>query len=235
VDDWVMPEAWIYDFGGSYADNVKHPTRWTFATDPNTLKGIQFRSDLMNKYKVMVPPSGLAAMGGMGTSNMFENGTSAMFLSGIWKTPTFRQIKDFKWDVVMLPKGPKGNRAFSTGGSGYGILKSSTRKKDAWELVKYISGSEGGKRLAATGFAQPALMKVASSPDFIDNQDPLNKKMLLEAVKHVKYAPLCKNWAETVNSIIGPELDKVWTGGETAEEAMARLKPVLAEKPPVTK
>jgi multiple sugar transport system substrate-binding protein len=232
VDDWVMPQPWVYDFGGSYANDVKHPTQWTFATDPHTLAGVQFRADLIYKYKVMLPPSGLAAMGGMGTSDMFVNGSTAMFLSGLWKTPNFRQIKDFGWDIVMFPKGPNGYRAFGTGGSGYGILKNSTHKKDAWELVKYISGEAGAKKLAATGLAQPSLMAAANSPLFLDNQDPHNKKMLLEAVKYVKYSPMCKNWHETVDGIIGPELDRVWNGSESAEEAMQKLKTQLDKNPP---
>ncbi|HJT25541.1 MAG TPA: sugar ABC transporter substrate-binding protein, partial [bacterium] len=137
IDEWPLFDAWVYDAGGSFADNVKHPTKWTFATDPDTEKGIQFRADLMNKYKFMLPPASLSAMGGMGTSDMFVNGQVAMYLSGLWPTPRFRQqIKDFKWDVVMLPKNNTGFRAFSTGGSGYGILKISKHKKEAWDLIK---------------------------------------------------------------------------------------------------
>jgi multiple sugar transport system substrate-binding protein len=235
VDDWVMLESWVYDFGGSYVDDVKHPTHWTFAEDPHTLEGIQFRSDLINKYKVMLPPSSISAMGGLGNADLFLNGEAAMFLSGIWKTPAFRNIKKFKWDVVMLPKGPNNYRAFSTGGSGYGILKSSSYKKEAWELVQFISGEEGAKKLASTGLAQPALMKIANSPNFLDGQDPVNKKMLLEAIKYVKYGPLCENWTEIQSGIIGPELEKVWSGTETPEQAMANLKPMLEAKPPKTK
>ena len=174
-------------------------------------------------------------MGGMGTSDMFVNGTVAMYLSGIWPTPKFRPIKNFKWDVAMFPKNNNGYRAFSTGGSGYGILKSSTHKKEAWELVKYISGEQGAKKLAATGLAQPAIMSAANSPLFLDGKDPQNKKMLFEAMKYVKYNPMCKNWAEVHDSIMGPELDKVWNGTETAVEALAKLKPVLENNPPQTK
>jgi multiple sugar transport system substrate-binding protein len=232
VDDWVMPEAWIYDLGGSYVDDVKRPTRWTFATDPNSLKGVQFRADLIHRYKVMVPPSGVQGMGGLGSTGMFETGTSAMFLSGIWKTPAFRGIKDFPWDVVMLPKGPAGTRAFSTGGSGYGIMGNSKHKQEAWRLVQFLSGEEGAKKFASSGFAQPALMSVANSPVFLDNQAPLNKKMLLKAVEYVKFPPVCANWREAVESFIGPELDKVWNGTETVEKAMSNLKPVLEKNPP---
>jgi ABC-type glycerol-3-phosphate transport system substrate-binding protein len=234
VDEWPLWDAWVYCAGGSFVDNVKKPTKWTFATDPNTLKGIQFRADLMNKHKIMLPPSGLSAMGGIGTSDMFVNGSVAMYLSGIWQTPKFRGIKDFKWDVVMFPKNPSGYRAFSTGGSGYGILKSSKRKKEAWRLVKYISGEDGAKKLAETGLAQPAIMSAANSPLFLDGKDPQNKKMLFDAMNYVKYNPMCKNWTEVHDSIIGPELDKVWNGDKTAAEAMAKLKPILEKMPPLT-
>jgi multiple sugar transport system substrate-binding protein len=134
----------------------------------------------------------------------------------------------------MLPKAPNGFRAFSTGGSGYGILKTSAHKKEAWELIKFISGEEGAKRLAATGLAQPALMSVSNSPLFLDGQDPQNKKMVLDAMKYVKYNPMCKNWFEVHDSIIGPELDKVWNGTETPAEALDKLKPALEQNPPDT-
>ena len=234
VDEWPIWDAWMYDAGGSFADSVKHPTKWTFAEDPASAKGIQFRADLMNKYKIMLPPASQTAMGGT-SADMFVNGTAAMYLSGLWPTPQFRQIKDFKWDIVMLPKNNNGFRAFGTGGSGYGILKSSAHKKEAWELVKYISGEEGEKRLAATGLAQPALMSAANSSLFLDGKDPQNKKMLLEAMKYVKYNPICRNMTEIHDSVMGPELDKVWTGTETVEEAMEHLKPLLEKNPPETK
>jgi multiple sugar transport system substrate-binding protein len=165
---------------------------------------------------------------------MFENGTAAMYFSGLWKVPQFSQIKDFKWDVAMFPKNPEGFRGFSTGGSGYGILKSSKHKEAAWELVKYISGDEGARALAGTGLAQPAIMSVANSPTFLNGQDPQNKKMVLDAMKYVKYNPMCKNWFEVHDSIIGPELDRVWNGTESAKDAMESLKSELDKNPPQT-
>jgi len=236
VEDWTMIEPWIYSAGGKMADDVKKPTKWVLAEDPGFVQGIQERADLMYKYKIMPPPSTMSAMGGMGTSDMFVNSTSAMFLSGIWKTPTFRtQIKDFKWDVVMFPKGPTGIRAFGTGGSGYGILKTSTHKAEAWKLVKFIAGEIGAKRLAQTGLAQPAMQNVSAGPDFLDGKDPLNKKMLLEAVKYVKYMPMAKNSQEIQNGVVVPVLDKVWSGTINAQQAADLLKPQLAKQPPLTK
>jgi len=232
VDDWAMSDNWVYGAGGSFVDDAKHPTKWTFATDPNTLKGIQFRADLMNKYKVMMPPTGNVAMGGLGNSDIFKNGMSAMFLSGYWKVPNFREITKFKWDIVMQPQSPDGHRGFPTGGSGYGILSSSKHKQAAWELIKYLSGVEGAKKMAATGLAVPVLMSVARSPIFLDNQPPDNKKMILDAIQYSVYNPLCVNWTEVHDGMMGPELDRVWNGTDTPEEAMEKIKPLLDKNPP---
>ena len=232
VDDNPNWDAWVYDAGGSAVDDVKHPTKWTYAEDPKTLQGLQFRADLIYKHKVLIPPASITAMGGTGTSDLFATGRAAMFLSGIWKTPMFREIKNFKWDVALFPKNPDGTRTLTTGGSGYGVLKTSKHKQEAWELVKFLSGEEGAKRLAATGLTQPALMNIANSPAFLDGKDPLNKKFLLEAVKYVKYGPMCRNWGEVSAGLITPELDKVGNGTETAEEALKKLKPLLEKNPP---
>jgi hypothetical protein len=56
--------------------------------------------------------------------------------------------------------------------------------------------------------------------------------MILEAMKYVKYNPMCKNWFEVHDSIMGPELDRVWNGTETAKEAMEKLKTELDQNPP---
>jgi ABC-type glycerol-3-phosphate transport system substrate-binding protein len=233
VDDWPMAENWIYGAGGSYVDNAKHPTKWILATDPNALKGLQFRADLMLKYKVMMPPTANAAMGGMGNSDRFANGAAAMFMSGYWKVPNFRDIKSFKWDIVMQPKSPDGHRGFPTGGSGYGILSSSKHKQACWELIKYVSGVEGAKKMAATGLSVPVMMSVANSPIFLDDQPPQNKKMILDAVQYSVYNPLCVNWSEVRDGIVGPEFDRIWNGTETPEEAMEKIKPMLEKNPPI--
>lgn len=235
ADDWAMAENWIYDAGGSYVDNPQDPTQWTFATNPRTAEGLQFRADLIWKYKVMPPPSAQTAMGGTGNSGLFASGSAAMFLSGPWKIPDFRGIKKFKWDVVMQPQSPDGHRGFPTGGSGYGILASSQLKKESWELIKFLGGVEGAKRMAGTGLSMPALISVAHSPVFLDGKDPQNKKMLLDAVRYSVYNPLCKNWAEVRDGIIGPELDRIWNGEEDPKQALAKLKPLLAADPPVTR
>ncbi len=234
VDDWVMTEPWIYSSGGRWTDDPLAPTRYTF-NDPVFVRGIQMRSDLIWKYKVTPSPATEKTMGGIGMSELFSNGETAMFLSGLWQAPSFRDIKGFDWDVAMFPKGPAGKRGFFVGGSGYGILSSSKSKKAAWELVKYISGPEGEKKMSASGLIVPALRSVANSPVFLDGQLPLNKKALLKMVSYGVLQTRAKNWREISDGVILPTFDRVWAGTQSAQEAVSQLDEKLKTMPLLVK
>ncbi len=229
TEDWAMIEPWVYSAGGRYVDNPQKPTKWTFNT-PEFTRGLQMRADLMLKYKVMPSPSNMTAMGGVGASDMFNNGTVAMLLSGIWKTPQFRDIKNFDWDVALFPKGP-GGRGYQSGGSGYGILTTSKLKKEAWQLVSFLAGPEGEKKMATTGLVQPALQAIANSPVFLDGQKPLNKKILLQAEPYGIFMPVMENWLEVYQGSVIPTCDQIWSGKITAAEAVSQMWDKIKDKP----
>ena len=174
-------------------------------------------------------------MGGTGTADLFVNNETGMFLSGLWHTPLFRDIKTFGWDIAVFPKGPEGKRGFAMGGSGYGILSSCKNKKAAWELVKYIAGPEGESKMAASGLVVPALMTVANSPIFLDGQAPQNKKAILAAIPFGVLPPRAKNWREVNDGQIVPTFDRVWSGAVPAQQAVSELYEKLKLMPPVVK
>jgi len=219
VDDWPIWEAWVLNHGGRLVDNVKHPTK-CLLDSPEAIAGIQARADLMHKYHVMPSPSSMTAMGGMGTSDMFLNGTAAMFFGGIWKVPSLRAITTFDWDVAPFPRGPQGKAGFSMSAAGYGIVKTSKYPDLDYELVKFLAGESGQRAMARTGLAQPAMRTVAASSDFLDGQVPASKKFLLDCIKDGVYRPFDIHAEEWLYSVVGPKLDRVWSGATTAEQAM---------------
>lgn len=229
VDDWPMPEPWIYSSGGRWVDSVKKPSKFLVGT-PEFLRGLKMRYDLIYTHKVMPGPSAMLAMGGLGSSDLFISGKAAMFLSGYWKVPMLRDIKNFEWDIVMFPKGPEGKRGFQIGGSGYGIVRTSKHKKEAWKLVRFLSGPEGAKRFAQTGLAQPALLEAAHTIFAADPAPPANKKMLLEATPYGVYEPLATNWREVRDGVISPIFDRVWANTWTPEKAVSELAQQLNKK-----
>lgn len=218
--------AWqnfIYGNGGGLVDDVKNPKR-TKLDDDRSIMGIQFYADLSNLYEAMPTPNAFVNFG-MGADRMFANGRIAMFLSGIWETPQFRNY-NFEWDVVMFPKNDKGIRAFGTGGTGYALLKSSRHKKAAWEVIKALTGPEGQRQFAKRGLAQPARIAVAKDDAFAeDGAAPKNKKMLIEAVQYAVFSPFHSRWREIDEKYIRPKLDLIFNGKKTAAEATRELVP----------
>lgn len=219
ADDWGIWDAFVLSNGGKYVDDVKHPVRCMLDSKA-AIDGLQFRADLIYKYRIMPSPSQLSEMGGVGASDMFMQGKAAMFLSGIWKTPFFREIKKYRWDAVIFPKAPGGRNGFLTSGGGYAILKTTKYPEQAWKLLTFLAGEQGQRELAQTGLAQPAMMDIAQSKDFLDGKPPASKAFLLKAADMGDFQPDSVKWQEALSSCLYPALDKIWSGKYKASQVM---------------
>jgi ABC-type glycerol-3-phosphate transport system substrate-binding protein len=106
------------------------------------------------------------------------------------------------------------------------VRASSPNAELGWQLVRYMAGPEGQRRLAATGLAQPALRKIAESPAFLDGQAPKNKAMMLEAAAKGVGTPRLSKWTEFNSTLWGPITDPLWVPGTKLKEAdvIAALK-----------
>jgi len=220
-------QNFIYSNGGKLVDNVEHPAR-CMLDDPKTIEGLQFYADLFTKYGVSPDPIDISNIGLGGGNELFMRGRIAMYNSGIWETPMFRNIKDFDWDVVMFPKGPTGVRGFGTGGSAYCIMKSTKYPEASWQVVKALAADKGQIMMAEEGLAQPANRKIAEGPHWAGSpKKPLNKGMLNKAVRYVIYSPFHSKWREIEEKYLSPELDYLLLGEETAEEFAHKLTPII--------
>jgi multiple sugar transport system substrate-binding protein len=224
LDEWTIWDAWVYSNGGAIVDDVKHPTKCVLDTQ-EVIDGVQFRADLSGKYGVAPSPSLIAttSMGVQGTASVFMSGKAAMFYTGYWKSGYFRPITKFDWDVVMFPKSPKGIRKYPSGGSGYAITNQCKDKDKAWEVLKSFAGEKGQRFLSSQGGLQPAIISLANSPQFLDNERPKNKKIMLSAVKGIVFTPLISEWEMMSVRYIGPQMDDIWNGKKTAKKVMTDL------------
>jgi multiple sugar transport system substrate-binding protein len=223
VDDWDLSDMFIYSAGGGYLDDPYKPTK-VILDLPGSMEGIQFRGDLMNKYKSMPNGSAMNQVGGIGSADMFKQGKVAMFYSGSWQIPNFRDIKDFDWDIALPPMYAKTRkRAYSGGGSGYAISARNKGKRleNAWKLVEFLTKPASSAKFAASGLLQPANMKVAEGKGFIDGQKPEHKKILLTAVKDCYTEPKDQvRWREIMSNGLTQAMEKVYRGEKTATEVM---------------
>ncbi len=217
-DNSFTMNDFIFSSGASYVDNIYHPTKLLY-NNPPVVKAIQLTQDLMDKYNVSPSAVDLASSG-VGSHELFAQGRIAMYVTGIWEVPRFRtEIKDFDWDIAAFPAGPKGIRGVYSGGSGYGIGASTAHQKEAWELVKYLSGPIGLSNLAKSGLAQPAIARLADSPLWLDNGRPHNRKLTIEEVPYGHFDVMSPTWTQ-VSAIVTPKLQLVWNGTLTAQQAV---------------
>lgn len=225
LDQWgCAPDQWwesyVYANGGSILsdDNSK-----CLLDQKAAYEGIQFMSDLVNKYKVAPAPEDLQSLG---TSKLFTSGKIAMIVSGSWAAELIykNEIKDFEYDVAPLPVGPKGRATFF-GGAAYAVLSRSKKKDAAWELVKWMTGKEYQRSAAIRSQIIPSRISVAEGEAYLKlKSPPKNRKAFLDIIRYGRRIPAV-SCAPEMYSIIVSELDKVKLGQEDAKTACERVTP----------
>jgi len=231
VIQWAFSDAYgingdnfLFSNGGYYLDSEENPTKLALAT-PEAIEAFRFRWDM--SYTTHVAPTrseleGVASGVGVGGEGLFMGGQVAMMCSGIWHVPRFQLVQGLDYDVTEFPAGPKGIKGWGTGGSGIAMVKNTKNKELAWIVMKEIAGPELSAKLAATGLMQPALVKVANSPAFL-NAPPPGRKFLLDMPNHAHYMPFMAGWDELLKTQINPATDRVWYGQKTPEQVFPEL------------
>jgi len=219
-DPSTTMDNFVYSSGGQYVDDINHPTKMYYLTDPRIEKAAQLVEDMTYDPKLNVSPSPADLQSsGVGSHELFAQGKIAMYVTGIWEVPRFRtEITNFDWDIAAFPAGPTGLHGVKTGWSGYGITTASQHKPEAWELLKYLAGPKGLSRLAESGLAQPAIARLANSSLWIDGKTPMNRKLTVDEVPYVHMDVISPNWNE-VNAIINPKVQLIWAHTLTAHQA----------------
>lgn len=172
-------------------------TDFTNFEDENFQNGLKFYADLRNKYH-FAPYKKEAASATM--AQMFLQGKLAMYLSGRWMVPKFREEAKFDWDVIEFPCG-QNNCSVPMDASGWAISKNSTHKDEAVKLVKYLSSKESSEKFTRSGLIVPARIDVASTSVFLDSQKPKNAKIFLSAIKNSNPTPVTVNFREVIDDM----------------------------------
>ena len=163
----------------------------------NSQKGIQYYSDLRNKYNI-APKKYQSASETM--AQMFINGRLAMHLSGRWLVPKYREDIKFDWDIVNFPNINE-KSSVTLDSSGYAITKSSKHKEDAVKLVEFLSSDKAIQKFTTTGLIVPARIDTINSQAFLDNKKPKNSKVFIEVIKNSEKTPVNKHYKEITDKL----------------------------------
>jgi multiple sugar transport system substrate-binding protein len=167
IDQWGYTGLNFNSFGGSIgADFLDYDAHKSTYSSPLALKAITFCHDLIYKYKVHAPPRVRVDQ-----EQTFVTGKASMTVEGIWNIRSYCR-SDYKWDIAPIPLDIKGRvRRPAGGGVGHSIFARSPHPKEAWRLVKFLSGPVGQRALAKSGTSIPVLKSAAYSKDFLAGYD----------------------------------------------------------------
>ncbi len=214
--------------GGLEVDDRFHPKRSTL-DEPGTIEAYKFYVDMVHKYKV-IPSSETSEQSGMSFVQMFMSGRLAMIYTGFWELGNFRQA-NFDWDIVLFPKGPKGNPWHPIGVIGFAVTKESKHHKEAWEVLKALTGENAQKIRVRYGLSLAPVKKVTEEWINSPKERPFNRRRVVEeSIKRGIVSIYHPDWPYVMETIYRePMYLAIDKGTKPVEEAVGEIVPKVNE------
>ncbi len=211
---------WVYQNGGTVVDDAIDASAFTM-DEPAAVEAVSFVADLILEDGSVPSFDAMQQLGD--TTQLFSTGRVAMVMTNAARVPTFVDAP-FNWDVAPLPTGPDGTRANTAGGAGYVMSSTSDNKEAAWTFLSFLAGPEGQSIFAKTGLAVPALNTPETNEAFLDAlPETVSGQVFIDETANGVLFPVFPGWTEIESTIVVPDLDLVWNGEETAQEAIAGM------------
>ncbi len=234
-NDWNVIHSlapWIWMAGGDFLS----ADRKTCVLDSQqAAEGIAYYINLVKQGYV---PVEYLELNTAQVSGNFNSGACAMYFDGPYEVKTLtRPVSEGgaggspaaqNFAVVGYPKGPKGRYTF-VGGSALGIFKMGRHKKEALEVLKYLTSKPAQVEYAKVSGFLPARVDAFDDPFFTN--DP-NRKVFKEAVFYGRTYPSIPSWG-LLEPILTRRLGIMWdyvTQGSEAKPEAIREQLKLAKK-----
>lgn len=190
-------------------------------SDPLAIKGLSYQYKLIENGSA--PSPGSVSSTGDSEDRLFIIGKIAMFPSGRWVVPSFRQECDFEWTAVEMPKGTTRCTPFISGLLAIG--ESSKNKDAAANLISYQMSDPGLKYVMTSALSMPAYNHLMIDPEYVNT--PPETDAFVATSKYVgndeqREALMTGKWAR-YNDIIRAELSIALEGNQTIEQAAAKI------------
>ena len=218
IDQWGYAGLTYGHFAGAIgAESLDLKARKSLYQSPLMLKAVTFCQDLIYKYKVHPQPRIQ-----IDETDSFVTGKASMMIAGVWSVRSFSRSHS-RWDVAPIPVDIKGRKRKVAGsGVAHSIFARTKHPKEAWRLVKFLSGDSGQRALARSGTSVPVLKSAALSDDFLAGFDRPSKNGRSIIVRTLENASspeqFAKGYLEYTRKITDT-LDGVWRNTRTPEDA----------------
>lgn len=226
IDQWGSTvdgfwQAYVWQNGGDIL-NASHTK--CLLDQPAAYEALQWMTDLRQKWHVAPSPADTADVGQLG---LWVMGRIGMFHSGSWAAAMMfkDRVTSFEWDVAPLPKGKV--RASFLGGSAFSMVAGSRHKKEAWELVKFMTSPYIQARWAVENQIIPSRRSIAESGAFLNQPGPpAHRKVFVDAVSYGRTLPNTYSMRE-MNDIITNFISLAILGKTDAKSACMTVTPMV--------
>lgn len=191
-------------------------------SDPDALKGLSVQYNLIQDGSAPSPGSVMASEGGT-EDRLFIIGRLAMYPSGRWVVPSFREELDFEWTAVEMPKGSTRCTPLISGL--VGISASSQNKDIAANLVSFQMSDEGMLYTMGSALSMPPYEHMMVDSNYVNT--PPEPDAFVATSKYIGNEPQTEilktgKWAQ-FNEIMKAELSLAFEGNQTIEQAVANI------------
>ena len=194
--------------------------------DPKTIEAYKWDWDLIYTHKV-APPPGMA-----GQQNPFMSGQVAMYVDGVWWLTDFANgIKDFDWDVALMPKHPTtGKRTVTMESDGWWVYKGAKDPDTSFNLLSYMANPEGEKLFIKANDCIPSTFQEVAQ-EWYATKPPEHKSKVLDNINQDS-AAVDFTYFEfgTITNAVWPVIGKAFSDGTDITAAMKDADNVMNEE-----
>lgn len=227
MDQWgYMGGSWpswfeTFVWGGRWFDEAGELS----ITDPRFVKGLQWAADLTLVHAIQPTQAQAQSISKTGVE---RTGKIAMWKSWCGSVGwDHRAGIEFREYVTYLPRAVNQLGFTFQKGNSTVILKATEHVEEAWDYVKWLSYSDEAQFAWAKNWAYPTTIKAVQSPEYINAPGAPNILQAaaypMETIIHPPYE--VPGWTEAFFKLFRPEIELVFLGQETAEQAMAKIEP----------
>ncbi len=189
LTQWLQAiTPWIWQNGGRLLDENGRVA----LDEPATIEAVAFLQSLLHEEKVA---SDDATFANQLSVSLFQAGRVAFYGPvGFWESYRFREIQDFEWDYLPLPRGKQAATAVAM--RFYCVPRTARHPQLAYEFVRALAGPVMQRGLAQIGNGVPGLISAARSDAFLDPDTPQREEVFLQVLDGARFMPIRVNWAE---------------------------------------
>ncbi|GAC1374387.1 MAG: ABC transporter substrate-binding protein [Ktedonobacteraceae bacterium] len=202
--------AFLIGNGGSVLNS--DGTRATFNNQAGVSSLQYYDSFLKNNTGTL--PTGVGAPW---NGDAFGKQRVAMAIEGGWLIPYLaQQYSSVQYDIAPMPVSPTGKNANLIYTNSWAAYSGTKHSDAAWQLIKYMTGSEVQTSQLNAGFALPTLKSLASAPYFASHP---GFKVLFDSASY-GYADYYGPQDQSIHNIVATALQSVMLNKQTPQQAL---------------